>query len=68
MASAPQKMLDLVLENFDLDEVIEISSDIFIDEEKDWLISREYNFSFFWRREWRDHRNTKSCVYWWRLC
>lgn len=48
MASAPQKMLDLVLENFDLDEVIEISSVIFIDgEEKDWLIPREYSFSFF---------------------
>lgn len=47
MASAPQKMLDLVLENFDLDEVIEISSVIFIDGENDWLIPREYSFSFF---------------------
>lgn len=47
MASAPQKMLDLVLENFDPDEVIEISSVIFIDGEKDWLIPREYSFSFF---------------------
>ena len=34
MATSRRGMLDLVLENLDLDEDIEISSDIFIDEDK----------------------------------
>ena len=38
MAAARGEMLDLVLENLGLDEDIEITSDIFIDEEKDGLI------------------------------
>ena len=38
VAAARGEMLDLVLENLGLDEDIEITSDIFIDEEKDGLI------------------------------
>ena len=40
-------MLDFVLENLDLDEDLEIFSDIFIDKEKDGLFVQEEDISCF---------------------